>query len=215
MDVDKAAAGLKATLEFRAEFRVDSAESELKESGVMDHVMPHWCCAYGPTAPDGSPVLYWHAAKLDAGAMFEHVDEAQFTQFFCYWMERGLAAQRESIRRGLEPAGVIEVYDLSGVSLYALSSSSTRMFGRVLGLGQLHYPENLTKGYLINAPWFFARGYDMVKPMLNASTVEQLEIFSDDAADALRDLMGPEELKRLRNPDAALANAAAVATEGL
>jgi hypothetical protein len=51
--------------------------------------------------------------------------------------------------------------------------------------------------------------------MLNASTVEQLEIFSDDAADALRDLMGPEELKRLRNPDAALANAAAVATEGL
>eukprot|EP01043_Picozoa_sp_COSAG02_P017927 COSAG02_NODE_824_length_16741_cov_16.319733_6_plen_216_part_00 len=202
MDADKAAAGLKATLDFRSEFRVDSAEADLKESGVMDHIIPHWCCALGPTAPDGSPVLYWHASKLDAQKMFEHVDESQFTQFFCYWMERGLAAQRASIRRGLKPAGVIEVYDLSGVSLYALSSAGTRMFGRVLGLGQQHYPENLTKGFLINAPWFFARGYDMVKPMLNASTVEQLEIFSDDAADALRELMDPEELIRLSGPDA-------------
>lgn len=202
MNAEKAAAGLKATLEFRSEFRVDSAEAELKESGVMDNVIHHWCCALGPAAPDGSPILYWHAAKLDAQALFEHVDEAQFTQFFCCWMERGLAAQRASIRRGLKPAGVIEIYDLSGVSLYALSSAGTRMFGRVLGLGQQHYPENLTKGYLINAPWFFARGYDMVKPMLNASTVEQLEIFSDDAADALRHLMDQEALSRLSSPDA-------------
>jgi hypothetical protein len=201
MDADKAAAGIHATLAFRAKFRVESAEAELKESGVMDRIVPHWCCALGSTAPDGSPVLYWHAAKLDAQAMFKHVDESQFTQFFCFWMERGLAAQRASIRRGLKPAGVIEIYDLSGVSLYALGSASTRMFGRVLGLGQQHYPENLTKGYLINAPWFFTRGYDMVKPMLNASTVEQLEIFSDDAADALRELMDSEDLRRLRSPE--------------
>ena len=109
-------------------------------------------------------------------------------------------AQRDSIARGLRPNGVIEVYDLSGVSLYQLSSSGTRIFGRVLGLGQQHYPENLTKGFLINAPWFFARGYDMVKPMLNASTVEQLEIFSDDATEALAELIDAEALEELRNP---------------
>ena len=109
-------------------------------------------------------------------------------------------AQRDSIARGLRPNGVIEVYDLSGVSLYQLSSSGTRIFGRVLGLGQQHYPENLTKGFLITAPWFFARGYDMVKPMLNASTVEQLEIFSDDATEALAELIDAEALEELRNP---------------
>ena len=130
-------------------------------------------------------------------------------------MELGLARQRASLAAGLQPAGVTEIFDFEGKGFGALTDTGLRCFGRVLGLGQQHYPENLTKGFLINAPWFFARGYDMVKPMLNASTVEQLEIFSDDAADALRDLMGPEELKRLRNPDAALANAAAVATEGL
>ena len=46
MDVAKSVAGLEATLDFRAEFRVDSAETELRENGVMGHIMPHWCCAY-------------------------------------------------------------------------------------------------------------------------------------------------------------------------
>ena len=36
----------------------------------------------------------------DAGAMFEHVDETQFTQFFCYWMELGLAKQRAAMVSG-------------------------------------------------------------------------------------------------------------------
>eukprot|EP01052_Picozoa_sp_SAG31_P037401 SAG31_NODE_4823_length_2927_cov_3403.860679_6_plen_55_part_00 len=48
-----------------------------------------------------------------------------------------------------------------------LTSGGIRSFSSVLSLGQLHYPENLTKGFLINAPWFFSRGYGLVKPMLN------------------------------------------------
>ena len=89
----KAAEAVRATLQFREDFHVETAEAELRESGAMGRILPHWCCAAGPVAPDGSPVLYWRAAALDATELFKHVDERTFTQFFCYWMERGLAVR--------------------------------------------------------------------------------------------------------------------------
>jgi hypothetical protein len=48
-----------------------------------------------------------------------------------------------------------------------------------------------------NAPWFFERGFAMIKPLLNESTIEQLKIHSDNAAAELGLLMEPSELEAL------------------
>jgi hypothetical protein len=130
-------------------------------------------------------------------ALFDAVSEEEFTQFFCYWMELGLARQRASLQAGLQPAGVTEIFDFEGMGFGALTDTGLRCFGRVLGLGQQHYPENLARGVLINAPWFFSRGFAMVKPLLNQSTVDQLQIMSSDWAETVAELMPAEELNAL------------------
>ena len=178
-----AAAALQETLAFRQEQGLDAAGGIQLEPSLLARVLTHWCCAYGPSGPDGSPTLYWKLSAFEPGAMFAGPEnggltEAEFTQFFCFWMEQGLMKQREALRSGLTPPGVVEIYDLAGVSLGQMMSGGTKTLGGVLGLGQKHYPENLTRGYLINAPWFFARGFAMVKPLLNESTIEQLRIHS-------------------------------------
>jgi hypothetical protein len=154
LDAHKAATALCATLNFRQENSVDGLQLPPE---LLARILPHWCCAYGPNTPDGSPTLYWKLSALDAGAMFASgtgVTQEEFTQFFCYWMELGLSKQRASLASGLKPAGVLEIYDLGGVSLSQMMSSGTRTFGSVLGLGQQHYPENLKCGYLIvSAIW--------------------------------------------------------------
>ena len=68
------------------------------------------------------------------------------------------------------------------------------MLSRVLGLGQLHYPANLTKGYLINAPWFIEQGFSLIRPVLSQATIDALSISSSDCKEELLQLMSEDEL---------------------
>ena len=84
-------------------------------------------------APDGSPILWWYAGKLDGSAIATDLTEAELKSFYVYWMELGLERQRDSLDKGLEPDGVMEVYDLYGTGISMLTSSGIRMFAAVLG----------------------------------------------------------------------------------
>eukprot|EP01052_Picozoa_sp_SAG31_P037400 SAG31_NODE_4823_length_2927_cov_3403.860679_5_plen_68_part_00 len=44
-------------------------------------------------APDGSPILFWYAGKLDGNAIAADVTEAELKTFYVYWMELGLQKQ--------------------------------------------------------------------------------------------------------------------------
>lgn len=121
--------------------------------------------------------------------------EDEFREFYLYWMERGLALQLASISEGKTPPGVVEIYDIGGVGLSQIHIIGLMMLSRVLGLGQLHYPANLTKGYLINAPWFIEQGFSLVRPVLSQATIDALSISSTDCKEELLQLMSEAEAR--------------------
>lgn len=191
---EPAAAAVRATVAFRTEHNVDEIEARITENGTLDLVGPLWFSAFNPNcSPDGSPILYYKAEVVDGGRIVASCTEEQFRDFYLYWMEKGLAMQVASINAGAEPAGVIEIYDIANVGISQLHISGMMLLSRVLGLGQLHYPENLAKGYLINAPWWISQGYSLITPVLSQATVDALSISSDDCREDLLTHMSEEE----------------------
>jgi hypothetical protein len=106
--------------------------------------------------------------------------EKRMRIFYLWWMETSLSLQRigytmlnnnmkmnEEMKLTAKPSSTtttvipdqpmpqgIEIFDLKGVSWWTLSGalSGLRMFSRALSVGQDHYPENLRKAYVLNAP---------------------------------------------------------------
>ena len=69
-----------------------------------------------------------------------------------------------------------------GVGMAQLHFAGLRLLGRVLGLGQQHYAENLTRAFVINAPSFFDLGDSRTLPFVSKhSTAVQCRTLSDSA----------------------------------
>jgi len=169
-DAEIAATAVRATIAFRTEHGVDDIEARITASGVLAKVEPYWFSSFSPKAcPDGSPIMYYKASVVDPSEIVANVTEDEFRDYYLYWMERGLGLQLASLAAGRPTPGVVEIYDIGGVSFSQLHVSGLMMLSRVLGLGQLHYPENLTKGFLINAPWF-GKGQEQQRPLLCVHT---------------------------------------------
>ena len=96
--------------------------------------------------------------------------------------------------------GMVEVYDLGGLSFSQLHVPGIRMLSRVLAIGQAHYPENLRKGFIINAPMIISGVWAMISPVLHANTRAKLQILRTDGREELLAILGSEEtLARLRS----------------
>jgi len=198
-NVEQAAEAIRATILFRAEHDVDNVRAKIEANGVKERVEKVWFSAFCPnTAPgDGSPILYYKVAVVDGGKILAAATEEDIRDFYLYWMEECLVMQANSIADGKDTTGVTEIYDIANVGIRQLHIRAMSVLNRVLGLGQVHYPSNLTKGYLINAPWWISKGYSLVSGVLSEATVSALTISSDNCRDDLLEFMTDQELEAM------------------
>merc|ERR1712194_379126 len=104
--------------------------------------------------------------------------------YYLWWMEACLGLQRRGHHnigyRGTMPK-CIEIYDLREVSLKRLATAipGIRLFARALSVGQEHYPENLRKLFLVNAPKSLAFVWKICFSVLDARTKEKISIAGD------------------------------------
>lgn len=73
-----------------------------------------------------------------------------------------------------------KIMDLSGLSRSHLDRRGLAYFRQILDLSQHNYPEMLGKLYVVNTPWIFSLGWKIVKPWLNAQTLEKIHILGND-----------------------------------
>eukprot|EP01043_Picozoa_sp_COSAG02_P061394 COSAG02_NODE_8245_length_2644_cov_1.804322_2_plen_147_part_00 len=92
LDVDQAAEALSATLAFRQENAVGSAEAVAAVH--RDGISNWWCGVFAGVTSSGCPVTYWRFRCIDTDQL-KLVDEKQLKRFYIAWMEHGLALQRE------------------------------------------------------------------------------------------------------------------------
>lgn len=170
-DLKAAEAKLRATLRFRQRLGVDHLLCTEKPKEVFEKLKDAWPEVWIGTTSDGSPVSFFDVGKavrfLQLG-----VQEEELRLFWMVWMERSNQQQREGLGKASgnidhhDMPGTVVIYDLKELYLSQLTSclSGLHTLIKVLGLAEKHYPSNLRKAVVLNAPAAFSR---MVWPLVH------------------------------------------------
>ncbi|ORZ37199.1 CRAL-TRIO domain-containing protein [Catenaria anguillulae PL171] len=164
-DPRAALSGLMATLDWRnatAPHRIPL--SRIRSEGVSGKLVTH---GFSRT---GMPVLYMVPRN-------ENSTNEDLQLAYTLW------TLEVCIRR--MPPGVeklVLVIDFAGMSLAnSVSPSMQRKFVSVL---TAHYPERLSRAYLVNAPWFFGAVWKAISPFLDPVTKPRLSLSKQRASQA-------------------------------
>jgi hypothetical protein len=199
-DVARAAEALNRTLRFRRERGLDAIRARAKDmtqeqfpfADKMMAAHPHTICHGYDRA--GQPVSLERIGHTDPGRLTRLLTLEQLVEYHLYHMEMKAAlAARLTAQRG-RVVRMCKVMDLHGLGVRALHKQGLAYLKHVIVLSQEHYPEMLGNLYVINAPWIFKTFWAMLRPLLNAATLEKIQILDGDFKDALLARIAPEHL---------------------
>jgi len=124
--------------------------------------------------------------------------------FVALWLEAALRLQGESTRAARAPCpGTYDVYDCQGTSMWRLLQDvkATRSaLGPCLTLGEAHYPNNLCRCFVINAPPLAAAAWAVAKPFLSERTQRKVVLSTGVPAELVA-TAGSDIVSRLRSHD--------------
>jgi hypothetical protein len=207
---NNAAVMMKNTFQFRLENRVSQIVYPGDDRlGLCKRIRDYWTGTFFGVTEDGSPVQYHRVELLRPPLLMgKDVGEDRLRIFYLWWLETCLSMQRVGQElRSSKPAAAggksalsdsniimpkgIEIFDFKGVSLWYLSGciSGLRMFSRALSVGQDHYPENLRKAFVINAPSIIALLWTVCLYVLSPRTKSKIQLTSDENREGLREFM--------------------------
>ena len=205
-NIDEAAAMFRNTLSFRTSYGLDDGSFKIDED-LRARIHTYWPGAFSDgTSASGRPMSIFRCGLVNTSAMLANFTEEDFSKFYIAWMEQSLALQRERTKAAYQAGdshaytkldaawmGMLEVYDLTGLGPRQLAPNGLAMLTRVLSIGQKHYPENLGKCFIINAPLVFTAGWQVISVGFSALTLAKVTISSGDGGDELIQAVGDKE----------------------
>jgi len=133
----------------------------------------------------GQPVAIAHLGRSDPGLLQKTVSEEALREFTIYQLEyKRVLIQRLSHEKGYLYR-TVRIVDLSGLGSKHLNPKALRAVRSILGLVQEHYPEMVCNVFYVNAPWVFSSLWGMIKPWINAATLEKIQILGADAKEVM------------------------------
>eukprot|EP00931_Biecheleriopsis_adriatica_P049757 TRINITY_DN28790_c0_g1_i1.p1 TRINITY_DN28790_c0_g1~~TRINITY_DN28790_c0_g1_i1.p1 ORF type:complete len:423 (+),score=93.16 TRINITY_DN28790_c0_g1_i1:33-1301(+) len=197
-NIDAAEKKLRKTFAFREDIAASCLICDPDACRVFEELRDAWPEELIGSTEDGSPVSYFYLPKavkfLQLG-----LTEEQIRTFWLVWMEKSLELQRDGRARASDaissnnmPASVV-VYDLEGLRLSQLTSclGGLQIFCRVIGMAEEHYPQNLRKAIIVNAPGFFSRMvWPLVQKVLDEETLSNICVCSSEVKDLQSEQLG-------------------------
>lgn len=100
-----------------------------------------------------------------------------------------------SERLGREISTYIVAGDASGLSIMSTMTKNSfiSFFSSVAGD---HFPESLGATYLFNAPWFFPKAFEIVKPFLDKDTVSKFRVYKGCPREEFLSLVDASQLPK-------------------
>ncbi|KAF8057688.1 pitC [Scenedesmus sp. PABB004] len=159
-DLDKAAAMVKATLEYRREHRIDELSRE--EFAGSRFMRDGWVYVDGNDADGRSVVMF--RKRRDKLPLAE---SDEYLRYMTFVIETAI----KNMKHGAEQW--VWVLDMTVYSPANAPHLSTTL--QVLQLLANHYPERLYKAYVVNAPTLFSVAWKVLHPFIDAVTRTKVE----------------------------------------
>jgi hypothetical protein len=190
-DLRLAVSRLKATAAFRQELGLDSPTLDVMREIESHPLRAHWPASFPMIAPDGCPVLFCRAGLIRPKQLAKAGDDA-LSYLLTIWFLHALHLQAKTQATRM-CKGTVDIYDCSHLSISVLSEwGALRTLKKCVGLAQAHFPENLSRCFVINAPRAIAMVWTAVRPLLNERTRHKITI-SAGVPESLAEALGGQE----------------------
>jgi hypothetical protein len=160
-DTAKAAAGLNATLKWRAEFHCD--EVRAKASGLPQEKWPNAekIARYFPLNWNVRPDRKGRICEIDnmghsrPAQLAKEFNIKDFTEFFLFQWEKTMDHFNKEQAKTGKVTRMVQISDMNGLGLKHLDMKGLGFIETVTTLFQVHYPDVIADIFIVNAPWLF------------------------------------------------------------
>jgi len=200
-DASGAAERIVKTLSFRAHHNLDRPDLA---RAIEEHpARSTWPFVMANSAPDGCPVIYARLAHMDVARTVNAYGEHEITRFVAMWFEQALRMQGDTTRAtGAPPRGTYDVYDCAGVrSWYKVIydvKDNRGMLGRVFSVGSEHYPDQLYRCFILNAPSVAMVAWRIISSFLSERVLHRVQISGGVPPELAEALGGDEAVRRMQ-----------------
>ncbi|CAD5223937.1 unnamed protein product [Bursaphelenchus okinawaensis] len=101
---------------------------------------------------------------------------------------------RQTERKLGRRCGMKLIYDLNGLGKEHFYPPTVKIYLNVVKLAQEHFPDMMTKIFIINAPGMFASAYNVSKTVLSTRLRKQVEILNTDFKDRVLEELGHDNV---------------------
>jgi len=145
---------------------------------------------------DGQPFAVAHLGHSDPGLLAKTVSEDALKEFTIYHLEyKRQLVQKLSWEKGYV-FRTVRIVDLAGLGSKHLNPRGIKVLRSILGLVQENYPEMVSNVFYVNAPWIFSYIWGMIRPWINASTLEKINILGADSKEQLLTKIDAKQLPK-------------------
>lgn len=200
MDAADAADRIVKTLEFRAQHNLDRPDIS---RAIEEHpARSTWPFVMAERAPDGCPVIFARLANLDVGAAMNRYDEPDIIGFVAMWFEQALRMQADTLRSTGTPChGTYDVYDCAGVRSWYKVIYDVKAFrgalGRIFAIGNEHYPDQLYRCFVLNAPSIATVVWRLLSAFLSERVLHRVQVSSGVPPELAEVLGGENAVERM------------------
>ncbi|KAI3379437.1 hypothetical protein SNEBB_003698 [Seison nebaliae] len=193
-DVDKAEIMLRNHLEWRKMGKVDDILMNYEKNEILERYYAGGICGRGK---DGSLVWYDPFGMIDMKGIMRSVAKSQIIRMKIHlleYMNYRLAQLTKEENRSITK--IIVIFDLRNASMGHLWKPGLQLFNEIVTLFETHYPETLSKTFVINAPKVFPFLYQAVKPFLDEGTRKKVTVCGKSFLDDLLQFINQDQIPK-------------------
>lgn len=182
IDPSEAAIMFRQSMEWRQSIDIDALwESKRirKERNAGDDVLHAGICG---TTKSGGPFMVEKQGKIDVSGLSKNRPVFdQFKESYAVFLERGFRAVRATGNK----TRAIAIMDATGTSPTCLLHMA--LYKEIVGIGPPHYPDFVSRVYIVNQPWIFATFWDIMKPLVPKATAAKIRILGSNFLEKLQE----------------------------
>ncbi|XP_035213010.1 SEC14-like protein 2 [Stegodyphus dumicola] len=179
-DLEKAAALFREFYFCRKLFEIDTIVTTYKKPEVF---IKYEYNGFLGIAKDRTPIRYIAMGRGDNRGFVKSLDSLSLCTYLCYMLQLDiLQAREESERIGREINDVTYIFDMEGFLIQDYLNKTVLETSLDLGrLVQDYYPEIWNNIFFVNAPTYFYRLYNLLKPILRGPLLQKVQVVSKEA----------------------------------